>query len=120
MLAGSQCKLIRPPSILSNDAIHHQDTNLPTIQLAPDLPSIEVARPIELQYYHDFEPADSASSGESADTETDSGDESFIDDEDKGDLELALTTSKLHQLRLPGGSVTASEREGPLATPETA
>ena len=77
------------------------------------MPCIEVRRPIELQYYHDYEPADSASSGESVDTETDSGDESFIDDDDEGDLEPVLSTSELNQVPSPSGSVTASEREGP-------
>ena len=44
------------------------------------------AERIELLYYHEYEPADSDSSGsESIDSEPDSEDEAFIDDDDDDD-----------------------------------
>lgn len=79
---------------------------------------------IELLYYHDYEPADSDSSwpGSESDYETDSGDESFIDDDGPFDSSVFDMISHPSQarddLKRERRSATVQQEEGPIQSIE--
>ena len=118
MPAGFRCKVHSIFVCLIINSKYVKDEHLPNIQISSDLPSIRIARPIELQYYYDYEPADSASSRESVATETDSGDESFIDDEDLGEeeMETALPTLETKALPPSNGALIEAEKPETIST----
>ena len=63
-----------------------------------DVPGYQRARRIDLLYYHEYEPADSDSSGsESTDSEPDSDDEAFIEDDGPFDPALLTLEPPLYQ-----------------------
>ncbi|KAI4254852.1 MAG: hypothetical protein LQ352_002873 [Teloschistes flavicans] len=81
----------------------------------PDADGLTPARRIELSQYDDFEPADSGSSGpESVDSEPDSEDEAFIDDDEPSNPELSnvIRTDEFQEPELSAnGHGEAMDRE---------
>ena len=79
-----------------------------------------VCRPIALLYYHEYEPADSDSSGEdSVDSEPDSEDEWAIDDSESTDSEVDASPAEVSDA-VDSPTVQEGDTSTPSGEPQAA